>query len=370
MYEKKSVGIIGGGQLGAMMIAAGIKLGLDMGVLEKDMEAPCSKYSGAFVLGDPMNYDDVVAFGKDKDIITIEKEAVNADALEWLSGQGVKIYPSPKTIKTIQNKFTQKQFLEASNIPVAKGQLVNNKQELAGLITQYPVCLKLCRNGYDGKGVMILKNEDDILNAFDAPSIAEEMVHINKEISVIVARNASGTCKHYEPVEMVYNEKDNILDYQLCPADITTEQYNEMCNLALRIADSIGLIGVMAVEMFLDNNNHILVNELAPRPHNSGHHTIETAGTSQFEQHLRAILDLPLGDTQTTNKSVMLNMIGNDKLKAAGLMHTLMGMNDVHVHWYGKAQFKTGRKLGHITVEDANLDAALEKALEIRKMIQ
>lgn len=372
MNEKTSIGILGGGQLGAMLIASAVKLGLTVSVLDKDENAPCSRYTSEFTIGNPMDYMDVVAFGSGKDIIIIEKEAVNADALKWLSASGVKVYPAPETIEIIQNKYLQKQLLKTQNIPVADGVLVNSKSELKDSIASYPVCLKLCSNGYDGKGVMILNSEADIPHAFDEPCVVEKVIDIQSEIAIIVARNASGIVKYYEPVEMHYNSETHMLDYQLCPANVTHEQYQQITGIALQIAEITSLVGIMAIEMFIDKIGNVVVNELAPRPHNSGHHTIETTPTSQFEQYIRAVLNLPLGDTGIKNKSIMLNVISNEKLRTNVplLLNRLLLMEKVYIHWYGKSMIKNGRKVGHITIESQNLENAMSKAMEIKKLIQ
>jgi 5-(carboxyamino)imidazole ribonucleotide synthase len=372
MSLEKSIGILGAGQLGAMLIASAVKFGLKVSILDNSANAPGSRYTSVFQSGDPMNYFDVVAFGIDKDIITIEKESVNTDALKWLKAQGVKVYPDPEIIEVIQNKYLQKQFLSHHNIPVVNGKLVHNKQDIQQAIAKYPVCLKLCKGGYDGKGVMILKDESDIINAFDAPCVVEDVVDIKKEISIIIARNKSGMTKYYQPVEMYYNKDKYILDYQVCPAEISEEVYQSIIDIANNVAEATKLVGILAIEMFIDGNDKIWVNELAPRPHNSGHHTIETANTSQFEQLLRAVLDLPLGDSSMKSSSVMVNIVSNEKLSVnhATVMNDLLLMDHVYTHWYGKPTDRNGRKVGHITIEDTDIKSAINKAKYIKTIIQ
>ena len=220
MLENLKIGILGGGQLGAMLLRYAIDFGLNVSVLDKDADAPCSRHTSSFCIGDPMSYEDVIRFGSVMDIITIEKEAVNTNALKYLQETGVKVYPSPETIEIIQNKFVQKQFLKENNIPVVAGFLVQGRYDLEQHINKLPACLKKCSHGYDGKGVMILKTPNDIANAFDEPCVLEELIAIKHEISVIVARNEDGAIKCYDPVLMVFNKERMILDFQMCPANI------------------------------------------------------------------------------------------------------------------------------------------------------
>lgn len=367
--KQQKIGILGGGQLGAMLLRSAIDFGLDIAVMDKDPEAACSHYTGSFQVGDLRDYDRVIEFGKDLDIITIEIEAVNAEALAELESRGVKVFPSPAIISMVQDKYKQKQFLEQHGLPVAPGQLVQNKAELKDKIKSWPVCLKLCREGYDGRGVMMLRSEADLESAFDAPCVIEEYVEIGLELSVIVARNEAGETRHFEPVAMMFDKRNNVLDYQLCPAPVSEAISAEACALARRVAEAAGLVGIMAVEMFVTPDNRVIVNELAPRPHNSGHHSIEACATSQFEQHLRAILNLPLGDTATLFSSAMVNLLGNPVLQdgVAGL-RPLLEMDNVHLHWYGK-QFRTGRKLGHATVKGASVEEVSLKADIIRNYL-
>lgn len=371
MLENLKLGILGGGQLGAMIIRHAIDLGLNVAVMDKDMHAPCSHYTSSFSCADPMSYEAVLAFGKDLDAITIEKEAVNIDALRQLEKQGVKVFPAPDTIEIIQDKFTQKQFLQLHNIPVVPGEAIQSKNDLYKYENKLPRCLKKRRNGYDGYGVMILRTMADIKAAFDEPCVLEELVDIKQELSVIVARNEYGEVKCYDPVAMVFSEEKFVLDYQIAPAQTEEEILKKAIILAGNIADALKLVGILAVEMFVTKDNKLLVNELAPRPHNSGHHTIEASITSQYEQLLRAILGLPLGDTGLRFRSLMMNILESNSLnsnKQEKLQH-LLDMEGVHLHWYGKKGKRPGRKVGHITITDSTMENIVSKAETIRKIL-
>lgn len=367
------IGVLGGGQLGGMLIRHAEDFGLYIHVLDSNPEATCARFTNNFVLGDTLNYDDVVNFGKGLDIITIEKEAVNTDALNYLREQGVKVYPSPEIISTVQDKYKQKEFLQQHEIPVAEGILIEGKDELSKYKDRLPACLKMCRDGYDGKGVMMLRKEEDFENAFDVPSVLEELVEIRKELAVIVARNEKGDVTCYDPVEMVFNKELNLLDYQLAPAEISDKHAAQARDLATKTAKALNLVGILAVEMFLTTDDKVIVNELAPRPHNSGHHTIEACVTSQYEQLLRAILNMPLGDTTAHKKSVMINILEPAEGKKEQLQQTFnaaLSTKDAHLHWYGKKNSKEGRKVGHITVNGDSIGEAVSKAEEIRNAIK
>lgn len=373
MFDNVKIGILGGGQLGAMLLRCAIDYGLDVAVLDKDKNAPCARYTSSFSVGDPMSYDDVMAFGKGLDVVTIEMEAVNTDALKALAAMGKKIYPSPHTIETIQDKYVQKQFLHSHGIPVVNGVLVADRAELRQYADRLPACLKKCRAGYDGKGVQMLNTVEDIETAFDEPSVLEEKITLDKEISVIVARDAAGNVEVYDPVLMEFDPALNLLDFQVCPAGLPEATVAEASDLARKIATAMNLTGIMAVEMFIDPAGKIYVNELAPRAHNSGHHTIEAAATSQFEQQARLVLGLPPGSAETTRASVMLNLIEPSVQHKEAYMNALKEMvcaGDVHMHWYGKKGGKPGRKMGHVTITDARPGDAMARAQKIKQALK
>ncbi|RAJ05503.1 5-(carboxyamino)imidazole ribonucleotide synthase [Chitinophaga skermanii] len=371
MLENLKVGILGGGQLGGMLIRHAVDFGLSISVLDKDANAPCARYTNSFFLGDPKSYDDVLAFGKGLDVITIEMEAVNIDALLELEQQGVKVCPSPSIIKTIQDKYTQKQFLLSHNIPVVPGIAVDGKEDLLQLENKLPGCLKKRRDGYDGYGVMVLKSAADIEKAFDAPSVLEELVDIKHEIAVIVGRNEHGEIKCYDAVKMIFSGEKFVLEFQEAPAQLETNILQEATKLAEKIADALQLVGILAVEMFVTKDNQVIVNELAPRPHNSGHHTIEASTTSQYEQLLRAILGLPLGDTTLHLPSLMMNILETEGLSTnrQEKFKQVLSIPGAHIHWYGKKGNRLGRKVGHITITDTTMDSIVAKAETIRKIL-
>ena len=372
MFSGLKVGVLGGGQLGSMLIRHAIDYGFDISIMDKDAKAPCSRYTKSFICSDPTNYNDVLAFGTGLDIITIEQENVNTSALRTLEQSGVKVYPSPQVIEIIQDKFTQKEFLISKGIPVVPGIKVSGKADIYSNINKLPACLKKRRSGYDGYGVMMVRTSDDVDRAFDEPSVLEEMVSIELEIAVIVARNEAGDIETYDPVMMTFNKERFILDFQLCPADISKEREVEARTLAIEIAKAMKLVGKLAVQMFKTSDGKLLVNEMAPRPHNSGHHTIEAATTSQYEQLLRAILGLPLGDTKLTSSSVMINILEPATARNGAMeegIKRLLEIGSVHMHWYGKEGGRAGRKMGHITVTDPTMEAALRKAEEVRNIL-
>jgi len=373
MLENLKIGILGGGQLGAMIIRHAIDFGLDISVMDKNSDAPCARYTKSFINGDPLDYEAVMSFGEQLNVITIEQEAVNTSALRALEKKGVKVFPSPDTIDVIRNKYVQKKFLITNGIAVVPGVAVCNKEDIRNHLNKFPCCLKKCTSGYDGKGVMILQNEGDIEKAFDGDCVLEDLANIKHEISVIVSRNQLGQIECYDPILMMFDKDKMLLDFQLCPANIDRKVAIEACNIAVQVAEALSLVGIMAVEMFLTHNDELLVNELAPRPHNSGHHTIEANVTSQYEQQLRAILGLPLGDTTTTSPSVMINILepaAHRKNSLENALKTILCTNEVHVHWYGKKSGSEGRKMGHITVTDSNIEEALAKATMIRHLLK
>lgn len=387
--QQKKVGILGGGQLGRMLISPAIDLDIELHFLENDSDAPCSTVSRNFHQGDITNYQDVLDFGRKMDIISIEIEKVSADALEQLEKEGKKVFPQPAIIRLIQDKRLQKQFYKENNIPTSNFVLIDDKKELINYLTEknkedknlFPIVQKLGKDGYDGKGVQILKNlEDAKQNGFDAPSLLEEKVDIEKEISVIVARNEKGEISVFDAVEMVVNEKYNLLDYLLAPAQITESQKEKSIQLAKEVITKLGqkegingMIGLLAVELFIDKKGTILVNEVAPRPHNSGHHTIEACTTSQYAQHLRSIMNLPLGKTTLRSSAAILNLIGEDNHTGQPFyegLDKLLDLENVYPHIYGKKQTKPARKMGHITILGNDIETLKEKIEKVKSSIR
>ncbi|RYE25065.1 MAG: 5-(carboxyamino)imidazole ribonucleotide synthase [Sphingobacteriales bacterium] len=373
MFTDLKVGILGGGQLGAMLLRHAIDLGLNVKIMDKDDSAPAARYSAFFQPGSPASFDDVLAFGKNVDVLTIEMENVNTDALKQLEKSGVKVYPSPNIIETIKDKSIQKQFLQSNNIPVVPGITVFNKEDLRAHADMLPGCLKKCNGGYDGYGVMMIESEKDIDQAFDEPSVLEKKVDIKHEIAVIVSRDIYGTVECYDPVMMVFDKVRNILEYQLCPAGLSHDKSMECISLAIKIAEALKLVGILAVEMFITAEDTVLVNELAPRPHNSGHHTIEACTTSQYEQLIRAIVGMPLGATSLIMPNAMVNILepaGATKQGMENALHKILSLENAHLHWYGKESGRAGRKMGHVTITENTMELAMSKAIKIRQILK
>ncbi|MFD0941231.1 5-(carboxyamino)imidazole ribonucleotide synthase [Pedobacter boryungensis] len=367
------LGILGGGQLGRMLIQEAINYNLTTFVLDPDPDAPCKHIANKFECGSITDFDTVYNFGKKADIITIEIEKVNIEALEQLEKEGKLVFPQSRVIRLIQDKGVQKQFFKENEIPTAPFQLVSSKEDLTNGNFSFPYILKQRKDGYDGKGVMKISNLADVENAFEAPSLIEELVDFDKEIAVIVARNANGDMKTFPMVEMEFNAEANLVEFLISPSTYPDDIQNRAEKIALNIASALNITGILAVEMFVTKDGNILVNELAPRPHNSGHQTIEGNYVSQFEQHLRSIFNLPLGDTRSISNAVMINLLGekgNDGLAKYDGLEKIMAIDGVYVHLYGKKYTKPFRKMGHITIVDQNRENAIEKARYIQQTLK
>jgi 5-(carboxyamino)imidazole ribonucleotide synthase len=364
-------GMIGGGQLGRMFIQEAINVDLQVHVLDPDPNAPCSKTAASFTVGKLDDYDTVYRFGKDKQLLTVEIENINVEALEALELEGVKVFPEPRVLRIIRDKGFQKEFYLKAGIPTSPFKLVNDRSALSR--QSFPVVQKLRTGGYDGKGVQILRSPDDIAQSFDAPSVLEELIPFEKELSVIVARNPSGQTASFPAVECLFNEEANLVELLFSPANINLETEQKAQALARQVIDELNMTGLLAVEMFLTTDGQLLVNEIAPRPHNSGHHTIECNITSQFQQHLRSILDLPLGSTTGVQAGAMINLLGekgyDGPVHYEGLEQAL-ALEGVHPHIYGKASTKPFRKMGHVTVTGSSAADAVAKARSVQKMIR
>lgn len=362
------MGILGGGQLGRMLIQESIDYDIHIEILDPDKNAPCKDICANFVNGNLQDFDTVYNFGKGLDLITIEIEHVNVEALHKLKEEGVTVYPQPEVLEIIQDKGLQKTFFAENNIATAPFYLIDNKAGIAQHMDAMPFMQKLRKGGYDGRGVTPLKSEADLEKAFDAPSVLESFIDFEKEISVIVARNKYGEISCFPVVELVFNPEANLVEYLFAPAVISQEVEEKALELANDIAENLKIVGIMAVEMFVDKQGQVFVNELAPRPHNSGHHTIEANQTSQYLQHLRAILSLPLGNTEASYHAAMINLLGEKghegEVFYEGLEATLK--QGVFPHIYGKKTTKPFRKMGHITVvgKDANTVKAQVKDIK------
>ncbi len=363
------VGVLGGGQLGRMLHQSAINLNINLRMMDADPKAPCASLIQDFTIGDLEDFDAVYAFGKECDIVTIEIEKVNTDALKKLQSEGIKVYPEPDVISLIQDKRVQKSFYKDNNIPTADFVLTESRADLKKLIDQLPAVHKIGKGGYDGRGVQVIRSEADIEKGFDAPALLESFVPFKKELAVIVARNSSGEITTFPSVEMVFHPEHNLVEYLLSPALLSPEIEQNAQEIAKNVIEKLKMTGILAVEMFLTKDNEILVNEIAPRPHNSGHQSIEGNFTSQYDQMLRAILDLPLGNCDTKISSAMVNVLGEDGFTGDARyegMEEVLKIKGVHVHLYGKKVTKPFRKMGHVTITDPSL-ISLRKKIDIVK---
>ena len=359
------IGVLGGGQLGRMMIQSAMDYNLDIKSMDPDSNAPCKHLVSEFVHGDITDFDQVIAFGESCDLITVEIENVNVDALEALEGKGKKVYPQPRVLRLIKDKGTQKQFYIDNGIPTSDFVFVDKKSDLANHLHMLPAVNKLRTEGYDGKGVQVIKSESDVKKGFEAPSILEQFVDYDKEISVIVARNAKGEKVAFPVVELEYHPEANLVEFLFSPSSLSAEMRTKAKNLAMDVIDKFDMVGLLAVEMFATKDGRVLVNEVAPRTHNSGHHTIEGNVTSQFEQHLRAILNLPLGNTDIVASAVMINLLGHPEHSGVAQYEGVdeaMSYPGMHIHLYGKKETKPFRKMGHATLVGEDLDELKTRA--------
>jgi 5-(carboxyamino)imidazole ribonucleotide synthase len=371
--QQLNIGILGGGQLGRMLLQEATNWDLKIAVLDPAHNAPCANMTHEFAQGDFKDFDTVYQFGKNRDIVTIEFEDVNADALEALEKEGVKVYPQPNVLKIIKDKGAQKTFYTQNNIPTAPYALVDHMIEIQDCGIQFPFFQKLRKGGYDGYGVKKITNEVEMGQAFDAPSVIEQQADLYKELSVIVARNNQGEVKTFPLVDMEFNSESNMVQFLFAPAEITAGIEKRAIDIAKLVIEKLEMVGLLAVELFLTKQGDIWVNEIAPRPHNSGHHTIEANTCSQYEQHLRAICDLPLGDAVANMSAVMVNLLGEKEYVGVPYyegFNEVIQMPGVYVHLYGKGETKPFRKMGHVTIIDENMQKAKEKALEVKRILK
>ncbi len=367
------IGLLGGGQLGRMLLQAAIDLDFEISCLDPDAKAPCHLMAKQFVQGSLQDFNTVYLFGQPNDVISIEIEHVNVDALERLENEGKLVYPQPHILKMIQDKRLQKQFFQEHGFPTADFILVDSAEEIRNHLSFLPAFHKLGKGGYDGRGVQLIQNESDISLGFKEPGLLEKAVNFSKELAVIVARNAKGEIAAFPAVEMVFHPVHNLVEFLVSPADISKEIETKASKIAIDLIAKLGMVGVLAVEMFLTPEGEILINEIAPRPHNSGHHTIRANETSQYEQHLRAISGLSLGKTSSKCFSGMLNLLGEDgymgPVKYEGLQE-ILSIPGVHPFLYGKKITKPFRKMGHVTIlGDSRLEIE-EKAEKVRNLIR
>ena len=371
------LGILGGGQLGRMLLAETQKFDIHTSILENNKNAPCAEICNEFVVGDLLDFNAVYQFGKKVDILTIEIENVNLDALDKLEDEGVTIYPKPKDLRIIQSKARQKHFYVDNNISTAP---FSHYAYLEELIHSYennsiafPFVWKAARFGYDGNGVKIVRNLDDLASLPNVECITEELIPFKNELAVIVARNKDGETKTYPVVEMEFHPEANQVEYVLCPARIDCKVAEKAREVALKVVNELDFVGLLAVEMFQTIDDKILVNEVAPRPHNSGHYSIEASYTNQFEQHLRSILNLPLGNTESKVAGIMVNLVGEEGFSGAVVYHNIaeiLKINGVTPHIYGKKETRPFRKMGHVTIVNSDINKAREIAQKVKETIR
>jgi 5-(carboxyamino)imidazole ribonucleotide synthase len=366
------LGVLGGGQLGRMMLAETQKYDIYTVILDAAKDAPCAEICNEFHQGNLMDYDTVYNFGKKVDLLTIEIEHVNIDALIQLEKEGLTVYPQPRVLQIIQHKGRQKDFFAEHNIPTANYKRYNSSKNIPQ-DPVFPFVWKTAQFGYDGMGVKVVRSEKDVLDLPEADCITEDLIPFKNELAVIVARNKSGEIKTYPVVEMEFHPEANQVEYVICPARIDQEVAEKAQKIALQVANAFQVVGLLAVEMFQPEEDEILVNEVAPRTHNSGHFSIEASYTSQFEQHLRAILNLPLGNPGSKVGGVMVNLVGEEGYSGKVVyqnMEEILKINGVTPHIYGKKETRPFRKMGHVTIVNKDINKAREVAEKVKRTIR
>ena len=368
-----TLGILGGGQLGKMLLQVTSRLSIKTNVLDPSEDSPCKNLCAEFTKGNLMDFESVYNFGKACDLVTYEIEHINVDALEKLEKEGIKVFPNSSTLRIIQDKSIQKQFFLDNNIPTAKFKFYNSFNDLEVNKLKFPCVWKKTKFGYDGYGVQILKSIDDFNSLPKTQFIIEEIVPFKKELATTIARNENGDIEVFPIVEMMFNETSNQVEFVVCPAQISDELKRKAEELALKVSKTFKQVGLLAVEMFLTQDDNILINEVAPRPHNSAHYSIEGCINSQFDQHINAILNLPLGCSKSSVYTIMANLVGdkgyNGDVVYDGIEEA-MKFDNVKIHIYGKKETKPNRKMGHITVTDTNLQSGLKKARIVKELIK
>ncbi len=371
------IGILGGGQLGKMLLDVTRRYDLYTKVLDPSADAPCAMGCKEFVQGNFNDYETVMAFGADCEVITIEIESVNTEALKDLQAQGKKVFPQPEKVELIQNKVVQKKFYTDNHLPTAPWFGFKTRAEMLKKLEkntfQLPYVWKAATGGYDGRGVIIVRNPSDLNNIPDVPGLIEELAAVEHEIALVVGRNESGKVSAFPPVEMSFHPVANLVEYVFCPANLSHAILQQASDIALSLVDKLGVVGVLAVELFVNKNGEIWINECAPRVHNSGHITIEACVTSQFEQHLRAILGLPPGSARLIRPSVMVNLTGEEGHDGPVMYEgaeEILAMEGAYMHLYGKTQTRPFRKMGHVTITADTLQQAKNKALKVKDGIK
>ena len=367
------IGILGGGQLGRMLLQASANYPVETCVMENDGDCPAAHLCYQFTKGDIKNFDDVYNFGKKLDAITIEIESVNEDALQKLEDEGVAIYPTPSALKIIKNKILQKQFYRQHEIPTSDFITTENINDLSANLVLFPAVHKIANGGYDGRGIIIIKNAFEINSGFNEPAVLEKMIDIQREIAIIVAVNNTGETVIYPAVHMIFNPLLNLLDYLISPADIDKNILWKIEAIALRVVKNLDSPGIFAVEMFIDNEQNVWVNETAPRVHNSGHHTIEANYSSQFDMLWRIMLNYPLGNTDHIMSAAIVNILGSENYNGIAVyqgLEEVLSIEKVFLHLYGKKQTKPGRKMGHVTILSNEKQELIHTAHKIKSTLK
>ena len=372
-----TLGILGGGQLGKMLLYETRKFDIKTNVIDPSKEAPCKIACDHFEIGDLMDFDTVYNFGKKVDVLTFEIELVNIEALEKLENEGIIVYPSSKTLRNINDKITQKQFYQTHQIPTSPFQIFNSKNNLLQAISNqdlsFPFVWKQSKGGYDGMGVSIIRKKEDLDKLRNVPCIAEQLITFKNELAVIVTRNPKGEIKTYPVVEMEFHPEANQVEYVICPARIDNKVAEKARAIAVKVSKAFEHVGLLAVELFQTEDDEIMVNEVAPRPHNSGHYSIEGSVTNQFEQHLRAILNLPLGETNSKLAAIMVNLVGEEGYRGNveyKNIENILSLEGVTPHIYGKKQTRPFRKMGHVTIVNKDINKAHKIAEIVKKTIK
>lgn len=366
-------GILGGGQLGRMLLQAAANYDVETFVMESNDDCPAAHLAHHFIKGNINNYDDVYAFGKMVDVLTIEIEHVNIDALEMLEKEGVKVYPNTVALRTIKNKITQKQFYQQHGITTSEFRIVQSKEEIDSCRYMLPAVLKLGEGGYDGRGVMMLNDESDLHNAFNKPCVLEKKIRVKHELACIVAVDNQLNHSNYPPVEMFFDASLNLLDFQLCPSQLDSSIINNAIALAVKTASAFRSPGIFAVELFVDEDDHVWVNETAPRVHNSGHHTIEASYCSQFDMLWRILLSFPLGNTDNMMASALVNLVGDAWYRGPAEyqgVNDVLALRNIFLHLYGKKLTQPGRKMGHVNVLGNDVQRLMETVQIIKSTLK
>ena len=369
----QKVGILGGGQLGRMLLQAAANYPVVTYLMDREDDCPAAHLTHHFIQGDISDFQDVYNFGKHLDAITIEIEAVNEEALARLESEGVRVYPKSAALTTIKNKILQKKYYRAFEIPTADFIVTNQRSELADHISLLPAVHKISKGGFDGRGVINMHREGDFINGFNEPAVLEKKIDIRKEISIIIAISDSGQLAVYPPVEMIFDPQLNMLSHQISPAQIEEKMLWKIEALALKVVKNLSSAGIFAVEMFIDHRSDVWVNETAPRVHNSGHHTIEANYSSQFDMLWRIILGYPLGNTRPITPAALVNLVGSQGQEGSAEYHGLeniLSLENVFVHIYGKKNTKPGRKMGHVTILSQERQELIHTALKIRSQLK